>query len=144
MVLANQNAKLTDPDQGFLVSLPRPHTKALGTRLRKLFYVFNMWITRTTATRHPLPVTRYPLPVTCYPSPATRHPPPAENTCRQRGKIGIATIQQFFSIFKKSWNFTKKILNYLIFLKFYKKFYQNFILPKLSQKLPNFTKSKLI
>jgi hypothetical protein len=42
MVLANQNAKLTGPDQGFLVSLPRPHTKALGTRLRKLFYVFNM------------------------------------------------------------------------------------------------------
>jgi hypothetical protein len=42
------------------------------------------------------------------------------------------------------WNFTKKILNYLIFLKFYQNFYQNFILPKLSQKLPNFTKSKLI
>jgi hypothetical protein len=34
MVLANQNAKLTGPDQGFLVSRrPRPHTKALGTRL---------------------------------------------------------------------------------------------------------------
>jgi hypothetical protein len=30
MVLANQNAKLTGPDQGFLVS------KALGTRLRTL------------------------------------------------------------------------------------------------------------
>jgi hypothetical protein len=35
MVLANQNAKLTRPDQGFLVSPPRPHTKALGTRLRR-------------------------------------------------------------------------------------------------------------
>jgi hypothetical protein len=35
MVLANQNAKLTGPDQGFLVSPPRPHTKALGTRLRR-------------------------------------------------------------------------------------------------------------
>ena len=32
----------------------------------------------------------------------------------------------------------------MIFLKFYQNFYQNFILPKLSQKLPNFTKSKLI
>jgi hypothetical protein len=32
----------------------------------------------------------------------------------------------------------------LIFLKFYQNFYQNLILPKLSQKLPNFTKSKLI
>jgi hypothetical protein len=32
MVLANQNAKLTGPDQGFFVS-PRPHMKALGTRL---------------------------------------------------------------------------------------------------------------
>jgi hypothetical protein len=42
MVLANQNAKLTGPDQGFLVSPPRPHTKALGTRLRQLSYVFNM------------------------------------------------------------------------------------------------------
>jgi hypothetical protein len=90
---------VTGPDQGFplgfLVSPPRPHTKALGTRLRKLFYVFNIWITRTTATRsaratrypspaprHQLPVTSYPSPATRYPSPATRHPPPAENTCR--------------------------------------------------------------
>ena len=32
----------------------------------------------------------------------------------------------------------------MIYLKFYQNFYQNFILPKLSQKLPNFTKSKLI
>jgi hypothetical protein len=44
---------VTGPDQGFplgfLVSPPCPHTKALGTRLRKLFYVFDISITRTTA-----------------------------------------------------------------------------------------------
>ena len=77
---------VTGTDQGFplgfLVSPPRPHTKALGTRLRKLFYVFTRY--PSPATRHPLPVTsypspatRHPLPVTRYPSPATRHPLPA-------------------------------------------------------------------
>jgi hypothetical protein len=34
MVLANQNAKLTGPDQGLPRLSPRPHTEALGTRLQ--------------------------------------------------------------------------------------------------------------